>query len=326
VEQVVGECSLKYEPDILDGYECCTLELAPEKDGALTATLIRRAQPIDRNRKAVLYVHGFVDYFFQTHLANAIEDAGYQFYALDLRRYGRSLREGNRANQATSIEDYFEEIEWALSSIRKEHPGVRAVIGHSTGALILAHYLRGRSGPATPERFVMNSPFLRFNLGWFDEQQAKIVSALARFTPYLPLPRKLPGIYGTTLHSSRQGEWNFDEALKPHRGFPLFPAWFRMIREAHAGVRQGLNLSLPILSLRSDRSHMPSNEPVDIDFESDVVLNVEHMRELSPLLGDNVTMKVIPGGLHDLTLSRLAARTHAIQSVVDFLQTETPGA
>ena len=45
-----------------------TLPLRPDDEGPVVATLIRRT-PIGRHRRAVLYVHGFVDYFFQVHLA-----------------------------------------------------------------------------------------------------------------------------------------------------------------------------------------------------------------------------------------------------------------
>ena len=43
-----------------------------------------------RHKRAVLYLHGRNDYFFQTHLADAFLSAGYEFYALDLRTCGRA--------------------------------------------------------------------------------------------------------------------------------------------------------------------------------------------------------------------------------------------
>ena len=44
-----------------------------------------------RHSRAVLYLHGRSDYFFQTHLAQAYLDAGFEFYALDLRACGRAV-------------------------------------------------------------------------------------------------------------------------------------------------------------------------------------------------------------------------------------------
>ena len=43
-----------------------------------------------RHERAVLYLHGRNDFFFQTHLADALLTAGYEFYALDLRTCGRA--------------------------------------------------------------------------------------------------------------------------------------------------------------------------------------------------------------------------------------------
>ena len=92
-----------WSPDFLDGYEITELALpgvepAPgePEDVEMVATLIRKTA--DRvARRAVLYLHGWNDYFFQTHLADHLGDLGFDFYALDLRRYGRSLRRGQSA-------------------------------------------------------------------------------------------------------------------------------------------------------------------------------------------------------------------------------------
>jgi alpha-beta hydrolase superfamily lysophospholipase len=80
---------------VLPGFEKASRDLPREQDGELVATLVRTTQAVDDNRPAVLYVHGFVDYFFQVHVAQEFEKAGFRFYALDLRRSGRSLRDGN---------------------------------------------------------------------------------------------------------------------------------------------------------------------------------------------------------------------------------------
>src|SRR5690554_7693600 len=80
------------EPDLLGPeYTAREIPLRPDSEGEVVATLVSRraAEPTTR---AVLYVHGYVDYFFQDHLAQFWVDEGYDFYALDLRKYGRSLR------------------------------------------------------------------------------------------------------------------------------------------------------------------------------------------------------------------------------------------
>ena len=130
--------------DEIPGYQARKFALAQEDDGPLWATLVRKT-PSDEEandaRPAVLYVHGFCDYFFQTHLCDAVQAAGFCFYAIDLRRYGRSIAHGNRPNQARDVSDYFTELDWALRQLLERHGRLGGIIAHSTGGLIVSHFL-----------------------------------------------------------------------------------------------------------------------------------------------------------------------------------------
>lgn len=317
----VGECGFNFEPDELPGYERATIRLKEEDDGPLVATLVRKthASPGEPPRPAVLYVHGFVDYFFQTWLAEAFETAGYRFYAIDLRRYGRSLLPGNRANYATQVSDYFEELDAALDELKKSHGKVAGIVAHSTGALICALYLKHGRRRTEVETFITNSAFLHFALGPWNHLKMAAVVKLARLFPKQKLPERISATYGRTIHKSEQGEWDYDLSKKPLRGFPLYAGWFRMIREAHREVAQGLELELPILSLCSSQSRMSRGSLVPEDFCADLVLDVKDIQILSPRLGHRVTVNVIENGLHDLALSRESARKFAIDSMVAFV-------
>jgi pimeloyl-ACP methyl ester carboxylesterase len=106
-------------PDVLgDGYEATTLALVPDGEGEVVATLVRRRCDPPASR-AVLYVHGYVDYFFQTHLADHYLARGWDFYALDLRKYGRSLRPHQTTYFTTSMEAYQEELDAAVEIVRE---------------------------------------------------------------------------------------------------------------------------------------------------------------------------------------------------------------
>ncbi|WP_370514024.1 alpha/beta hydrolase [Cellulomonas sp. JZ18] len=85
-----------------------------------------------RPRTAVLYLHGFVDYFFHPHVAAALAEDGYDLWALDLRDYGRSIRPGRPANEITDLATYTEEIDTAVRLLRGTHERV-VVLAHSTG-------------------------------------------------------------------------------------------------------------------------------------------------------------------------------------------------
>lgn len=48
-------------------------------DGPVIATLFEAPRPTIDNGRAVLYVHGYIDYFFQEHLAEHFVARGYRF-------------------------------------------------------------------------------------------------------------------------------------------------------------------------------------------------------------------------------------------------------
>ena len=77
----------------------------------------------------MLYVHGWSDYFFNPELASYWSNAGARFFALDLRKYGRSLRPGQTPGYITNLADYDADIEAALAAIghgRRMPRGIRS--------------------------------------------------------------------------------------------------------------------------------------------------------------------------------------------------------
>ena len=144
-------------------YGVRTLVLRPDDEGDVVASLVRYApatpRPL-RPSRAVLYLHGWSDYFFQTGLAEYWHGRGVAFYALDLRKYGRSLRPGQTPGYITDLHTYDEEIEASLDVVRGDL-GVRArvmVMGHSTGGLVAA--LWADRHPGELSGLVLVSPWL----------------------------------------------------------------------------------------------------------------------------------------------------------------------
>src|SRR4051812_45150830 len=143
------------------GYEAIELPLGSDFEGEVVATLVKRLTP-GGSRRAVLYVHGFVDYFFQTHLADFYVERGFDFYALDLRKYGRSLLPHQTPNFVRSLEEYFPELDEAVRIIRADHD-VLLVNGHSTGGLITALWADRVNGQGLVDGLFLNSPFFDIN-------------------------------------------------------------------------------------------------------------------------------------------------------------------
>jgi alpha-beta hydrolase superfamily lysophospholipase len=101
------------ETDILGRpYERRVIDLGHDDEGPVVATLVRRRAPVPTSR-AVLWVHGWSDYFFQTHVADYFVDQGFDFYALDLRKYGRSLLPHQTPTYCRSLAEYVPELDEA---------------------------------------------------------------------------------------------------------------------------------------------------------------------------------------------------------------------
>lgn len=283
------------------------------------ATLIDYPWKHETSPKAsVLYIHGFNDYFFQKELAQKVDSAGYSFYAIDLHKYGRSYREGERMGEMHDLSEYFPELDSALSRIRgKDHAPV-AIIAHSTGGLIAALYARNRENGQGISAMVLNSPFLDMNLNFFMELIVPAASFVGGFFPSFEIPRGNNTCYSESLHKDFKGSWNFDLRKKIYESIPINLEWLRAIHEGHVAVQEGMDLSTPILVMHSDCSTR-EDECVEEYSHCDGVLDIEDIDRYGRNLGKNVQVDTIEGGIHDLYLSKLPARESAYQATLKFL-------
>jgi len=302
----------RWQPDVLGpDYRARTLELAPDDEGEVVATLVRYAPPSPealRPSRAVLYLHGWSDYFFQTELAEFWHRQGAAFYALDLRKYGRSLREHQTPGYVDDLRTYDEEIDAAIAQIRRDlGPRSRLLLmGHSTGGLVSVLWANRRPGEA--DALVLNSPWLELQgSAVLRHVSTPAIHQLARFSPRAALPNIDPGYYARTLRAIDGGEWEYDPRWRPVPAFPVRAGWLRAIMDGHAQVARGLDIQAPILMAASSRSSI-SPRWSEAMRQSDSVLDVELLARRAVQLGPIVTIARIPGGLHDLTLSRPPVR------------------
>ena len=311
--------------DVLpDDWVARTIALAEDDEGTPVATLVHRQDAgLARRRGAVLYLHGFVDYFFQAAHADRWREHGYDFYALDLRKYGRSLRSGQTPNWITDLTTYDEEITAALEIIRTEHDHARIVLlGHSTGGLIAALYAADH--PGSVSALVLNSPWFDLNASWFNRVIAtRVIDLLGPAFPHVRVAT-LGEAYGRSLHTSTGGAWDYDLAWKPLAGFPIKAGWLRAIRDGHARLHRGLHIGVPVLVCTSGRSGHPRHPSPEDLMSADCVLDVAHMAARAPALGNDVTVQRVPGGRHDLALSDQPAREQYERTVFGWLERRLP--
>jgi alpha-beta hydrolase superfamily lysophospholipase len=294
------------------GYTSRTLAL----NGGDVATLVHHPAP-DSTRGAVLYVHGFVDYFFQTHVAEHFAARGYDFYAIDLRRYGRSIRPGDVPYFTTDLTDYYEELDLAVDQIRADGHRHIVVLAHSTGGLIAPLWLHDRRDGLPVDALVLNSP-------WLDLQEDRLtrtvgtwaIRAIGRLRPLAVIPRGLGSVYPQSIHKSAHGEWDFNPEWKPLTPQPVRFGFLGAVRRGHARLHKGLDVHLPVLVMHSDRSCLGLKGWSPEAMRTDTVLDVGQIAHWAPSIGCRVVTREIPGGMHDLFLSAQPVRDHAF-SVMD---------
>lgn len=303
---------------INENYKIRTLELEPDYSGEVVATLLRRDAP-NTTQKAVLYIHGYGDYFFHDHVRAWYNARGYNFYALDMRKCGRSLLPHQKACYVKNLEEYFEEITQSIQLIKEKDGNDQLIIqAHSMGGLVSALY--ADKGPVKDEieALVLNSPFFAFKASRTEKRVMDLVASLSRWSPAVAVPVEFEGFYGQSLHQDHQGEWDYTQTWKPVKGHPLYGAWLRAINKGQQQLYQGLQIEQPILILRSDKTTTATAMTPSV-FESDVVLNVEDMETYSSKLGDQVELVTIENGVHDLFLSKAPVREAAFEALDEWL-------
>ncbi len=309
-----------WQPDVLgEGYEQQVLDLGddPDGQGQIVGTLVRREAPAEPTG-AVLYVHGFTDYFFQTALADFFTERGFAFFALDLRKCGRSLRPDQQPHYVSDLAYYDAELSRALAAVRHETGDAPVLLaGHSTGGLVLPLWLdrlnagTGGASGAGISGLVLNAPWLDLQgKAWMRSWGTQWFRLMAKIRPYgrIDLP---PGKgYGSSLHVSEHGEWDYDLEWKPIGGFPITYGWLNAIRRGHARLHRGLDIGVPSLVLRSARSRSAATWSPEVD-ELDAVLDSRQIARWAGCLGNAVTSVPITGARHDVFLSKEEPRAEA---------------
>jgi alpha-beta hydrolase superfamily lysophospholipase len=312
---------MEWQSDILGpGFESCAFDALGGDGIRRRATLVRCTAP-DRPasetpprtlRRAVLFLHGWSDYFFNVELARFWEGQGFEFFALDMHNHGRSLQPGVHGGYVADLGNYDAEIGTAVDMIAASGsagPVQLTLMGHSTGGLVAALWASRNCGRVT--HLVLNSPWLEMHGSALVRRAAwTMVEPIARLRPEAVLRLPERGFYWRSISSSAEGEWALDDAYRPPLAFPVRAGWLSAVLAGQAKVARGLQLHVPVLVLLSAASEngMVWNEAMR---RTDVVLDVNTIAVRAMSLGSSVTVERIDGALHDVFLSSAGVRADA---------------
>lgn len=234
-------------------------------------------QPEGETRSAVCLVHGLGEHSGRySHVAAALNRAGYALMAMDLRGHGRST---GRRGHAPSLEVMLDDIDLLLEEAGRRFPGrPRFLYGHSMGGLLVLYYTLLRRPPLAG--VIATGSALRTPLA---EQKVKVTLArlLSRLLPALTLPS---GLDPATI--SRD-----PAVVQAYRNDPLvhdrisFRLAGELLRASRWVMEHAAEFPLPLLLIHggADRLTLP-----------------EGSREFADRAGRNCTLKIWEGLYHEV--------------------------
>ncbi len=302
--------------NLKDDYTSQIITLNPDYEGEVNAVLTA-SNFNTGNRKSVLYLHGYVDYFFHPHLGEKFNLNNFDFFALDLRKHGRSLMQHQHPNYCKNIEEYFEEISIAIRKIKSESKSV-FLLAHSTGGLTASCYMNYGKERALIDGLILNSPFLDFNQSKFEKLVSQFVAKLiAKVSNYAKLEGALSPTYAQSIHKDYYGIWDFNLNWKPIKGFPTYFKWLVAIAKAQQKLHHS-NIQIPYLIMHSSGSFKTRKYSKEA-MSNDIVLNIKDIKRVGKKLGDRVTFVKIDNALHDIFLSPKAVREVGFDKMFSWL-------
>lgn len=309
-----------YQADVLGpDYQQLVLEFPDDYEGKVIATLVRKKNT-QATTKAILYIHGFIDYFFQTEMADQFNQQGFDFYALDLRKYGRSRLGHQQLYNVRDLSEYDAEINKALEIIQAEGHDAVLLSGHSTGGLICTLFAAHHPQHSLIKGLWANSPFYDFNMSEFEKNKAlPQLSKLGRLLPNLTIPSGLNKWYVPSLHCHYHGEWNFNLEWKQPSYKMVKLSFVRAIHEAQKEIHAGVTLTIPTLVMHSHQTTNPKKWGIEAQ-TSDVILNVNDIQKYAEKMIGDISIQTIENGLHDLVLSAPKVREQVYQNLFAWIK------
>ena len=274
------------------------------------------------SKKAVLYIHGFNDYFFNKEFAQRFKDEGYSFFAIDLHNHGKNINKNTKRYYFEDVKEFFPEINLSIDIMKGKYKIENITLyGISQGALIAALY---ENDNQRVNGLILDSPFFDFHLGWAIETLAlPLVTTLGSFFPELKIESDEPNVFGQSIHKDYQGEWDINLELKAiTKNAPIYLGWLNAVTQAQKRLQNGLDIKVPSLVLTSDISTSEQSNP-KYHHNTDIVLDVNEMHKYAQKLSKKqslITKIKIPKAMHGVLISPLKVREKGYESIFKWLK------
>lgn len=269
--------------------------------------------------KAVLYIHGFADCFYNSTLAKKYSEKGYAFYGLDLRGYGRSIVDESSKFYVESLDDYFKEIDSAIYLMLQRH-NVIILQGFSMGGLISSIYMKRGFYRNHIAALVLISPLFKFSTNTFQNYFLKpVILGVAKLFPFIKYnvntaryKNYLTRISMDDIYSAEE----IDHDKVHNKNIPIYLGWLKAVNDSTEELSKGLGIKKPVLVLSSDKS---CKDIKKYERNSDVILDVKDIEIRSKSIGDDVTYIPIKDAIHDIFFSKKDVADECYSLLFDWL-------
>lgn len=306
------------DDDELIGFEKLIISQPDDYEGRVVCTLVRM-KSAQRKKMAVLHVHGFNDYFFHEETARQFFLHHIDFYAVDVRKSGRSILPHQKMNTMRDVQEQFDDIKKCLEIIRQLHHGPVILFGHSLGGLIAALFAEKYKNMDLFDAIFLNSPFFEQNKDVLTRKLLiPAVASLGKKRPQLLVPGGFSRFYGPSLHVNDHGLWQYNLSWKPHVAALVNAGWVRAVYQAQKKLQSSIAINVPVLLAYPKESYAGFRWNKKF-MSADAVVNVKHIEKYASSINASMEILVVKDAVHDLFLSAPEIRGKVINEIIQWI-------
>tara|TARA_B110000483_G_scaffold80470_1_gene100104 strand:- start:3074 stop:4153 length:1080 start_codon:yes stop_codon:yes gene_type:complete len=270
------------------------------------------------NRRAVLWIHGFNDYYFHFHVGELLLSEGYNVYSITLPKYPQNGTDRRYLFYTSDIGGYFPYIDDYIDFINKRDIHDIVLYGHSTGGLITTAYLSEGKNASKISKLILNAPFFDFNDSDLKEFILEsIISTIGKFAPKFLVKEGKNKLHNPDYYKDILSRYYFEQNKKLTYPSHVFAGWIRAVSIYHKKIqKKQIKLRIPVLVLTSSTSMRRCSG----EQKGDCVLDVIEMKRISKNIGDDVRVKDYHGAIHDVLLSKSGVVDLATRDMLHFLR------
>ena len=270
------------------------------------------------NKSAILWIHGFNDYYFHFHIGEELLNEGYNMYTITLPNYPQKNVDRKYLFYIDDLKKYFSYIDQFIEFIRARGINIIVLYGHSTGGLISTAYLHEGKKAHHIDKLILNAPFFDFHDSNIMEIIIKnVLTNIGKILPKFVIREGKNQLSSPEKYKDILSRYYFDQNRKITYPNHTFAGWINAVATYHQKIqKKQIKLDIPILVLMSSTSKNTCKG----EQNGDCVLDVTEIKKYSRNLGKHVIIKEYNGAIHDVLLSKSTVVNDALYDIIGFLR------